>query len=404
MPPHQSFTMLIKPHHRLYSCFFLFSAITGAMYSRMPDIQRALQVNEAQLGLTLIGAAIGSLISLTFASPLIEKLGARTTAYVTVIGSTTCFASLAFLTYAPLAFVMLFIAGLLAGGLEINLNVQIGRLEVLTGRSLMSRAHGFWSIGFFVTSLVAAAIRQAGIPAPWHLGGVLVLEVIGAAYVISGITTAPMPPTRDTEKPPLIAIPTLALLPLCLIGIAAFMVEGAGIDWSTIYMRDVFQSAPFIGGLGLTLFTLCMSIARLYLGPVIDRLGPRRVVTVLLIVCVVGLFAVWLAPHPYVALLGFALLGGGASAVYPLVVSAAAQRTDRSASANVAAVGQISFVIFFLGPPILGFVAHYIGIRWSYVVCLPLVIGSIFAVSALPARATPATPGEVLPEPLSPNG
>ena len=33
--------MLIKPHHRLYACFFLFSAITGAFYSRLPDIQRA---------------------------------------------------------------------------------------------------------------------------------------------------------------------------------------------------------------------------------------------------------------------------------------------------------------------------------------------------------------------------
>jgi MFS family permease len=396
--------MSIKPHHRLYACFFLFSVITGAMYSRMPDIQRALQVNEAQLGLTLIGAAVGSLISLTFASPLIERLGARTTAYVTVIGSTSCFASLAFLTYAPLAFMMLFIAGLLAGALEINLNIQIGRLEVLTGRSLMSRAHGFWSIGFFVTSLVAAAIRQAGIAAPLHLGGVLVLEVIAAAYIISGITTAPIPPARSNEKPPLIAIPTLALLPLCLIGIASFLIEGAGVDWSSIYMRDVFQSAPFIGGLGLTLFTLCMSIARLSLGPIVDRLGPRTVVTTLLIVCVVGLFAVWLAPYPSIALLGFALLGGGTSAIYPLVVSAAAQRTDRSASANVAAVGQISFIIFFVGPPILGFIAHYIGIRWSYVVCLPLVIGSIFAVSALPARAAPTTPGEVLPEPLSPNG
>jgi MFS family permease len=395
---------MLKPHHRLYICFFLFSAITGAMYSRMPDIQRALQVNEAQLGLTLIGAAIGSLISLTLSSPLIEKLGSQTTAYITVIGSVAGFASIAFITYAPLAFLVLFIAGLLAGAMEINLNVQIGRLEVLMGRSLMSRAHGFWSIGFFVTSLVAAGIRQVGISAPWHLGGVLALDIIAALYVISGITTAPIPPSRDTEKPPLIALPTLALLPLCLIGIAAFLVEGSGVDWSTIYMRDVFKSEPFVGGLGLTLFTFFMSVARLYIGPVVDHFGPRRVVTVMLGIAIVGLFAVWLAPHPYVALTGFALLGAGASAIYPLVVSAAAQRTDRSASANVAAVGQISFVIFFLGPPILGFVANYIGIRWSYVVCLPLVIGSIFAVSALPTRAQPDRPGEILPEPLTPNG
>jgi MFS family permease len=396
--------MSIKPQHRLYACFFLFSSITGAFFSRLPDIQLALHVNEAELGLTLIGSAIGSLITLTFGAPVIAWLGARRAAYLTVLGSTACYVSVAFMNYAPLAFVALLIGGMLVGGLEVNLNVQIGRLEALTGRSLMSRAHGFWSLGFFFTSLVSAAIRQLAIPAPLHLGGMFVLVVIGAFYYISGITDAPKAPTETHDKQPLIAFPTLALLPLCLIGIAAFLVEGAGVDWSAIYMRDVFQAPPFVGGLGLTLFTLFMSIMRIYAGPFVDRFSPRAVVTVLLGVCVAGLFAVWLAPHPYVALVGFGLLGGGASAVYPLVVSAAAQRTDRPSAINIAAIGQITFVIFFLAPPILGFIAHTVGIRWSYVVCLPLVIGSMFAVKSLPARPSAVTPGEVLPEPLSPNG
>jgi MFS family permease len=396
--------MLIKPHHRLYACFFLFSAITGAFYSRLPDIQRALQVNEAELGLTLIGAAVGSLISLTLASPLIARFGARTTAYVTVIGSTTCYVSVAFMTSAPLAFMALFVGGLLVGALEINLNVQIGRLEALHKRSIMSRAHGFWSLGFFVTSLIAAAVRQAGIPAAEHLGGALVVVIVLAIVFVSGISEAPVAPAEHTEKPPLVAMPTLALLPLCIIGLAAFLIEGAGVDWSTIYMRDTFAAEPFIGGLGLTFFTLVMAAGRLYAGPVVDRYSPRLVVTVLLVTCLVGLVAVWLAPHPYVALVGFALLGGGCSAAYPLVVSAAAQRTDRPSAINVAAVGQVTFVVFFLAPPLLGTVAHYFGIRESYLICLPLVIASLFAVKALPARPKRGASIESLPEPLSPNG
>jgi hypothetical protein len=396
--------MRIQPQHRLYACFFLFSSITGAFFSRLPDIQRALGVNEAQLGLTLIGSAIGSLVMLTFGSPFIARLGARNAAWLTVLGSTFCYVSVAFMGSAPLAFVALLVGGALVGGLEVNLNVQIGRLEVQTGRSLMSRAHGFWSLGFFVTSLLSAAIRQAAIPAPLHLGGMFALIVLGAFYFISGITDAPRTPAETGDKPPAIAFPTVALLPLCLIGMAAFLVEGAGVDWSTIYMRDVFSAAPFVGGLGLTFFTFWMSVVRLYAGPFVDRFSPRAVVTVLLAICLAGLVCVWLAPHPYVALAGFGLLGGGASAVYPLVVSAAAQRTDRASSINVAAVGQITFVIFFLAPPILGFIANNFGIRWSYVICLPLVIGSMLVVKALPARARPAAPGEVLPEPLTPNG
>jgi MFS family permease len=396
--------MALKQHHRLAAGFFLFSLITGAMYSRMPDIQHRLGVNEAQLGLTLIGAAIGSLISLTLSSPLIERLGARRTAFITVLGSCACYASVTLLSNAVLAFIVLFVAGLLAGALEINLNVQIGRLEVLEKRSLMSRAHGFWSLGFFVTSLAAAAIRQAEIPAPWHLAGVFLLVVVVGSIAFAGLEEAPVPATHDDDTPPLIAFPTLALVPLCLIGCVAFLIEGAGVDWSTIYMRDVFQAEPFIGGLGLTLFTAIMAAARIYLGPVVDRFSPRTVVTALLGVSMAGLAAVWLAPAPWVAIIGFGLLGGGCSAIYPLVVSAAAQRTERPSSVNVAAIGQISFVVFFLAPPILGFIAHTIGIRWSYVICLPMVVASLFAVSALPSRSRAPAPGKVLPEPLTPNG
>ncbi|HEY4202025.1 MAG TPA: MFS transporter [Devosiaceae bacterium] len=396
--------MRLAPHHRLYACFFLFSAITGAMFSRMPDIQSALGVNEAELGLTLIGAAIGSLISLTFSSPLIEKLGARATGYITVIGSTALYTSVAFIHWAPLAFMALFGAGLLAGALEINLNVELGRLEALYKRSIMSRAHGFWSLGFFVTSLVAAGVRQLGVPAPWHLGIVFILVTLAALVALAGMETTPAQASEGEEKAPLIAFPTLALLPLCVIGIAAFLVEGAGVDWSAIYMRDTFLAEPFLGGLGLTLFTFVMAMVRLFIGPVVDHFSPRLVVTVLLGLCLVGLVAVWLAPNPYVALLGFALLGGGCSAVYPLAVSAAARRTDRPASVNVAAIGQVTFVIFFLAPPILGFVAHSFGIRLSYVVCLPLVVVAMFLVKALPTRAQPALPGHILPEPLTPNG
>jgi predicted MFS family arabinose efflux permease len=67
---------MLQQHHRLSACLFLFSLASGAMYSRLPDIQRTLGVNEAQLGLVLMGAAVGSLLSLTFSAPLIEKLGA----------------------------------------------------------------------------------------------------------------------------------------------------------------------------------------------------------------------------------------------------------------------------------------------------------------------------------------
>ena len=37
--------MSIQQHHRLGACFFLYAMVTGAMYSRLPDIQRVIDAN-----------------------------------------------------------------------------------------------------------------------------------------------------------------------------------------------------------------------------------------------------------------------------------------------------------------------------------------------------------------------
>jgi MFS family permease len=94
-----------------------------------------------------------------------------------------------------------------------------------------------------------------------------------------------------------------------------------------------------------------------------------------------------LAPHPVVAYVGFALMGAGTSVVFPLAMSAAAQRHDRPAAINVAALSQLAFTAFLLAPPLLGLVAEAMGIRWAFGVCLPLVLLSLWATRELRVRA-----------------
>ncbi|MFT3998748.1 MAG: MFS transporter [Rhizobium sp.] len=378
--------MRLEPQQRVYVCFFLFAVSIGALLSRLPDLQDALAIDKSELGLTLIGAAIGALISLTFASPIVARLGARRTAFITVLGTSASLALVPWMGAAPLVFAVLFCEGLLAGALEINLNVEIDRIEAQLGRGVMNRAHGFWSLGFFVTALVSSAVRQAGIPMQLHLALTFAFVLVVGSLTIAGMRNTPARPTHDHVDTGHIALPTLGLLPLCVIGIAAFLVEGAGIDWSAIYMRDVFHVEPFIGGLGLTLFTFFMALARLFADRFVDRFGSRSVALFLLLLSTAGLCAVWLAPHPHLALLGFACMGAGCSAVYPLAVSAAAQRTDRPAHVNVAALGQMSFVVFFLAPPLLGFVAEHAGVRTAYLVCMPVILAALMGIGSLSPR------------------
>jgi MFS family permease len=99
---------------------------------------------------------------------------------------------------------------------------------------------------------------------------------------------------------------------------------------------------------------------------------------------------VFFTPLWWLAYIGFAMIGVGTSALFPLAMSAAAQRTDRPAAVNVAALAQISFVSFLLGPPLLGYVAEHFGIRWAFGIGIPLVILGLVMADAVGTRRRPS--------------
>jgi MFS family permease len=376
----------MNPHQRIYFLQFIFALSMGALLARLPDLQRQFMLTEGQVGLLLITMSCGVLTGLTFLGRTVARVGARATTFVTIFGASVCYALVPWMPSALWAAPLMFIAGTLAGALEINANVEADRHEAALGRRIMSRVHGMWSLGFFVTALVAAGLRQWGVAPTTHMLLALLVVLVSGTLAFRNMRNAPpRPEDHDTDHPPF-AFPTIGMLPLCLLGAAPLFVEGAGVDWSAIYMRDVFAVEPFIGGLSVTLFSLAIAIGRLGMDRVVDRFGPRPVATTLLLIAIVGVGIVVLAPDPILALAGFVLAGIGCSSVYPLAVSAAARRTDRPPAVNVAALSQMTFVVLFAGPPLLGFIAEHFGIRLSYGVIIPVLIAALITTRALSGR------------------
>lgn len=376
----------MKPHHRIYFLQFGFALTMGGLLSRLPDLQVKFALSESQVGLLLITMSFGVLCGLTFTGGLVQRLGARLATMIAVFGASAFYALVPWMPSAPLAAPLLFAAGILAGSLEITANVEADRHEAALGRRIMSRVHGMWSLGFFVTALIAAVVRQAQVSVELHMLVAFLVVLISGWIVFSPMENAPRREGDHEEEAPHFAFPTLALLPLCLLGAAPLFVEGSGVDWSAIYMRDVFKVEPFIGGLSVTLFSLAIAIGRLTMDRIVERYSPRAVARVLLTIAILGLVLVATAIHPLMALCGFVLAGLGCSSIYPLAISAAARRTDRPSSMNVAALSQMTFVVFFAGPPLLGFIAEHYGIRISYWVVVPVLIAAFFATGKLAAR------------------
>src|SRR6185295_8474628 len=101
------------------------------------------------------------------------------------------------------------------GMLEINLNLEADRIEAQIGRRVMNRAHGMWSLGFFVTALIAACVRQAGIPVVIHTGVAFAIVLVVSVVLLPGMRSAPARPDSMEHEAGThrIALPTLGLLP-----------------------------------------------------------------------------------------------------------------------------------------------------------------------------------------------
>jgi len=261
-------------------------------------------------------------------------------------------------------------------------NVEADRVEALAGRRIMNRSHAFWSLGFFATGLLGAFVAQLGVPAALHLSLTGLVSVALTLLFLAGYQPAPIR-GADHDGPPKLARPTRGIMILVAFTLSAMLLEGALIDWSVIYMRDVFEESAFVNGLALTLGALGQFIIRFFADPVVDRHGAERVARVSLIALALGAGVVSFTPNSTLALIGFVFLGAGTAVIFPLAISAAAQRGDRPSSENVAALAQFSFVTFLLAPPLLGFVAENFGIRYSFGLALPLILASWLTVGAL---------------------
>ena len=373
----------LSPIHRVFAGFACYSFAMGNIFPRLADVQSGMGVTTAALGLGLIGAPVGTLVSFTFASPYLDKIGyGRLLPWALPL--LAALYALAVQAPSPLIlFLMLLPVGVVIGCVEIMLNAEADRTEFLIGRRIMNRSHAFWSIGFFSAGLFGAQVASFGISPQLHLALVVPLVGLGSYLALHDYAPSPARGAEADHKAPLIVAPTWPILVLVVVTIPAMVLEGASMDWSAIYMRDSFGSDKFWQGIAVASFAVLQGLMRFYADGVVERFSPAALARVLFVALGLGCITVVLSPWPILSLIGFAAMGLGTSAIFPLAMSAAAQRNDRPSALNIAALAQFSFMIFLIAPPILGFIAHGWGIRTAYGIALPFVLISLVTAGAL---------------------
>lgn len=367
--------------------FFFHAVSQGGLFARLPDIQQALGLNEAALGLALLGQPAGAILSFLFAAPLVERIGTRTVALWTIPSLAAIMVAMALAPSLPLLFIAFVVYGSVFAISNIAINVEADRVEAASGRRVMNTCHGVWSSGLLLASLTGTFMRGLGVSPAVHFG--LIVPIVLGGILLVALPMQPAPARVHAAKPAKfrLALPTTMTLLLLGYAAASALAEGGLRNWSVIFMRDSFTAPAWVDTLTLPAFIAAQSAGRLLGDRAVTRWGPVRLARGLAAIALVGLVLVVLSPNLVVALAGFALLGLGVCISFPLSTSAAAGLGDRPASENVAALTMSQQILLLGAPALLGWIATTFSIRVTFAVMLPPLLLAIYLARYLAPRS-----------------
>ena len=366
--------LLFRIYRIATSVFFFVAGLTFATWaSRIPDIQNKLHLSEAGLGGVLFALPVGLMVSLPVSGWLVSRFGSRRSVitgallYPLTLILLAAAGSTLQLTFA------LFLFGLFSNLVNIAMNTQAVSVEKLYGRSIMASFHGLWSLAGFSGAVIGTFFVSAGLSPFIHFS--IVCGVTGLLVLVSYKFTLPHD-IGGSNSQPLFAKPDSRILLLGLIAFCCMLCEGAMADWSGVYFKKVVQANPSFTTLGYVAFTSTMALGRFLGDRLVTKLGVKRMLQLSGTIITTGLLIAVLFPYLFTATTGFLLVGFGVSSVVPIVYGLAGKSTTMSASTALAAVSTIGFLGFLIGPPIIGFIAQAINLRWSFTLIALLGFGT----------------------------
>ncbi|MFD5703955.1 MFS transporter [Streptomyces lasiicapitis] len=367
--------------------FCVHGSVAGSFATRVPWIQDHADISAGLLGLALAFPAIGASVAMPLAGWVSHRFGART-ALRGLLALWTL--ALTLPSLAPNLVTLcaaLFVYGATSGMADVAMNALGVEIEHRMDKSIMSGLHGMWSAGALIGSAGGTVAAHLHVDARvHHVLAAAVLTVLGliACQGVLDLRSAP-----EEEAPPRFALPPKSALLIGAVGFCAVFAEGASLDWSAVYLKDVLDSSAGLAAACTTGFTLTMAVARFAGDKVVDRFGAVRTVRAGGACAALGGLLVVTAQNAPMAMTGFALMGLGIAVVVPLAF-AAAGRSGTNPSQAIAGVATITYTSSLVAPSMIGALADATSLVASFCLVTVLACGLMAFAGVLRTAGRPA--------------
>lgn len=369
-----------------FVAFGAFGSFWGVWGASVPRVQDQAGISDGQLGLALLFVGAGALPAMLLAGRALDRWGLRVGALViAALGAAGVVLALSAVNLASLC-VALAAVGATSGAADVAINAVAGRAEKVTGRPVISWAHGIFSslvvIGSLTTGLAAAASLPLAVP----FMGVAVLSVVAGVSMLKalpagvavqghdGKTASDSSPRRQWRIVPFLLIGVLGAL--------AFASENAHQSWSAVFAHNELQSGLGLSAVAPAVFAGTVAITRFAISGV-KAAHAHIVLLAGASAAAAGAALIAVAPTLVIAALGLALAAAGTAVLFPTLVGIVSRNVDEQHRGRaMSVVTSVSYLGFLLGPVYVGLWADVVGLR-----------GAMLAVTALGIGLLVLTPG-----------
>ena len=340
--------------HATRAVFFIGGFGAASWAPLVPLLRQRLAIGEDILGLLLLCIGIGSLLTMPLSGAAAVRLGCRKV----LTFSSIAFALLLFLLSQVsdilLAIPVLLLFGAIMGCIDVVANVQAVIVEKAAGKRLMSGMHGLWSVGGFA---------GAGLFGVW-VGGLGFTPTVSTLIATGIMVTAILffarflLPYGGDAGGKMLAVPKGIVAFVGVIACIAFLVEGAIMDWSGVFLTTVRGFDMSMAGTGFTVFSAAMLTMRLVGDKLVQKMGQKIIILGGSVLAFAGFLAVIFAPQAWLLYAGFFAIGVGSANVVPVFFSLLGKQKDMPIGLAVPAVSTLGYLGILMGPAAIGALAH----------------------------------------------
>ncbi|WP_199118738.1 MFS transporter [Pedobacter sp. ASV28] len=346
------------------SLFYFGQGLVFASWaSRIPDLKAMLNLSDAALGSILLALPIGQLITMPLSGRLVAVFGSKRILTLATPLYALCLTNLSLATQGWQLALFLLLFGISGNLCNIALNTQAVTAEGHYGKPIMSSFHGSWSLGLFTGALVGLLMMNLHLPTNTHFW---IIAIMAWLHIFVNHRFLLVGKAVQKDKPKFLMKPQGVLVQLGIIAFCSMAAEGAMMDWSGVYFKEIVNAPAKWVILGYASYSAMMTIGRFVGDKFIASLGRKTMLQLCGVIISTGMFLSVAFPNLILATIGFMLVGLGVSVIIPMTYTIAGNNHKIPSSLAIAMVSSIGYFGFLMGPPLIGYISELFNLRYSF--------------------------------------